>query len=102
MGQRLHGFSGPLLTVIGLTLLAQSSKSQMLMPGSGLPLCNYGDISPADTSSGVEPNGAQYIQFAVEICSNDTFGSICSEGWTDENAQVVCSQYPNYTGTEQL
>ena len=100
MRHTLHDFSGLLLTVIGLTLLAQLSKSQLYTSGSGLFLCMPGDINQAETLTGFESNGAPYVQITVEICSDDTYGSICAEGWTDEDAQVVCSQLMNYTGTE--
>lgn len=28
----------------------------------------------------------------VEICRNNTFGTLCGENWSNEDASVVCSQ----------
>ena len=28
----------------------------------------------------------------VEICRNNTWGTVCNDGWSNENTLVVCTQ----------
>ena len=54
--------------------------------------CNDGDVRLQD---GVSPTNGR-----VEICQYRTWGSVCSEGWDDNDAKVVCGQlgYSNPEG----
>ena len=36
---------------------------------------------------GVDPSNGR-----VEYCRHRTWGAVCSEGWDDSDARVVCSQ----------
>lgn len=35
-------------------------------------------------------NGSTQAKGVIEVCINDTYGSVCNEGWSDEGARVVC------------
>ena len=46
-----------------------------------LSVCSDGDLRLADGGKG-----------QVEICFNNTFGSICADFWDEAEADVVCGQ----------
>ena len=35
-------------------------------------------------------NGSLLKEGRVEVCFNNTYGSICHNGWSEEDARVVC------------
>ena len=35
-------------------------------------------------------NGPEPLEGTVEVCFNDTYGSICHDNWSGSDAQVVC------------
>ena len=51
-------------------------------------------------TSGVTDDNRYYIGGRVEICYNGSPGTICDLGWSDTNANVLCSYFlsgTNYT-----
>ena len=48
------------------------------------PLCNFGDIRLV---GGLYDNEGR-----VELCVNDTWGTVCDDEWDDDDARVVCAQ----------
>ena len=46
--------------------------------------CTEGDIRLAE--------GATFAEGRLELCKNDAWGTVCRNGMTVQNAQVVCRQ----------
>lgn len=46
--------------------------------------CNYGDVRLV--------GGPNVREGWVEICVNRAWGTVCSEQFSDDDAQIVCSQ----------
>ena len=61
--------------------------SHLLVPS--LP-CLYGDIRLAD--------GPTSYEGRVEICIEETYGTVCDDSWDDDDAEVVCRQLGYYGG----
>ncbi len=55
-----------------------------------LEACSTGDVRLAE--------GATPSEGRIELCSDDYWRSICSEGWDVEDASVVCQQLGLSTG----
>ena len=36
--------------------------------------------------------GSDAKEGRVEICQNGIWGTVCNDGWTDDNTLVVCTQ----------
>ena len=47
-------------------------------------ICSYGDIRLV--------GGTENSEGRVEICINDQWGTVCDDGWSSIDAQVVCNQ----------
>ena len=58
--------------------------SHLLVP------CTYGDIRLADGSTSFEGR--------VEICINETYGTVCDDFWNVNDAEVVCRQLGYFGG----
>ena len=37
-------------------------------------------------------NGTSYYEGRLEICYGNSWGTVCDDGWSNANAQVVCRQ----------
>lgn len=46
--------------------------------------CNEGDVRLQ--------GGVTTLEGRVELCMNDTWGTVCDDGWTSIDARVVCRQ----------
>ena len=46
--------------------------------------CSYGDIRLV--------NGSNQLEGRLEICINNVWGTICSQGFTADDAETVCNQ----------
>ena len=47
-------------------------------------VCNYGDIRLV--------GGSYDNEGRVELCINDTWGTVCGDRWNDDDASIVCAQ----------
>ena len=47
-------------------------------------LCDFGEVRLVGGSSDTEGT--------VELCVNDTWGTVCDDSWDDNDAGVVCGQ----------
>ena len=73
-----------------MSLLTLSNFNDVVeQPGA---VCNYGDVKLEFDYNGT-----------VELCVNNTWGTICGENWDKEDANVVCAQLGYLsTGEEKL
>ena len=51
--------------------------------------CYDGQLQLANTTYSYI-NGSYFYGGRVEVCYNGTYSPICDDGWTDEDAAVVC------------
>ena len=56
--------------------------------------CTDGDVR-LENETTFEMEGAAGIGGRVEVCCSNIYYPVCDEGWTDQNAAVVCTN----TGT---
>ena len=47
-------------------------------------VCNFGELRLV--------GGSDEYEGRVEICINDTWGTVCDDGWSSVDASVVCTQ----------
>jgi hypothetical protein len=52
--------------------------------------CYDGQLSLANSTYSYTVNGSYFYGGRVEVCYNGTYGPVCDEGWTDNDAAVVC------------
>ena len=57
-------------------------------------VCFEGDVRLVNTTFG-SVNGMTSVYGVVQVCINQQFGYVCSEGWDDREAEVACRTY-NY------
>lgn len=54
--------------------------------------CLPGSVQLFNTTTGYTAEGAFYIGGEVAICHNESYGTICGQGWDERDATVVCRQ----------
>ena len=103
---------GVLVVVLLLTTPPHSAAQESTIPtgsgaststtpfysGSGLgptSLCYDGEIIIANSTYSYI-NGSYFYGGRVEVCYNDIYYPVCDEGWTDQDAAVVC-YYAGYS-----
>lgn len=65
-------------------LLSQSSSEKCLPLLISVDTCVEGDVRLV--------GGSDAKEGWVEICRNNTWGTVCNDGWSNENTLVVCTQ----------
>lgn len=58
--------------------------------------CIEGGVRLVDASGSVSP-----LQGRVEVCQNNTWGTICDNGWDANEATVICRQLGLSTAGKQ-
>lgn len=53
-------------------------------PSTQMANCSTGDIRLV--------NGTTFLEGRLEICINNAWGTVCSQGFTADDAEVVCTQ----------
>ena len=80
-------------SLVYVTLSSQASRSKynkgcvfkcLFIIAPGYVPCTNGDI--------IRLQGGNATSGRVEICSNDTWGTVCDDYWGRSDAQVVCRQ----------
>ena len=56
--------------------------------------CYYSDCSDGDIRLA---NGRHSLEGRVEVCYGGVWGTVCSNGWGQADANVVCQQLQNGT-----
>ena len=97
---KLHIHVTPLLKILatGLYILAVNSctklwSQQHSFSWSDTFIYNSNHFTVSCTSGTIRLiGGSRASEGRVEICLNNTWGTVCDDGWTDVDASVVCRQ----------
>ena len=72
------------MTHISFFLAEEAEASSSLVKGNAPVLCQNGDIRLV--------NGTTFYEGRVEICWNETWGTVCDGFWSTFDATVACRQ----------
>ena len=84
-----------ILIYIYYNLLIDTVLFNALSVVNATGVCTYGDIRLV--------GGSNQYEGRVEVCINDTWGTVCDDGWGSYDSTVVCKQLGfAYTGCEMI
>ncbi|KAL5506472.1 hypothetical protein EMCRGX_G008114 [Ephydatia muelleri] len=84
------GYQGT--TVAHISAYFGQSNETTLLSGVACTVCHSGDVR-------LVGRGSTISQGRVEVCYNNTWGTVCDDSWDINEAIVVCNQLGYYDGT---